>query len=467
MNQEKIGKFLADVRKEKGLTQQELAKIVGVTDRAISNWENGRRMPDISLFKVLCEALDISLNELLAGEKILVEEKEKRSEEILLKTLTKEERNKKRLQKSFYLLGISVFLLILIIFFIYKTMYPNIDIYKVDFNYLDQDELSKVFEKDNVAIYYYGVSDLFLCNQKNRCFDFVSALKNKQTSILNMHEYWQGEHARTVQTSYLYDGGTTIYYNDNYAAIFCNTREGNKDIYFGKSEMLDDLDGAYCGHEKSPLKKFRRTYDILAIKKKDEANVFLTLENNQGEKATVSLVNTSDLQVGQKYEFTFYTFESFEDTITNIFAKAIYVGHKKIDKISHEERNDKIVISDKISTPSSLNELENVVMEIVEGTLTREGAKILITDLSGQNYTYGSEFWLEKQDGSLWQTLSPIHDDYFWNDIAYHVDINNKLMLETNWEYMYGKLDNGKYRLVKKVLEEDTPKYISVVFEIK
>ena len=62
MNQEKIGKFLADVRKEKGLTQQELAKIVGVTDRAISNWENGRRMPDISLFKVLCEALDISLS---------------------------------------------------------------------------------------------------------------------------------------------------------------------------------------------------------------------------------------------------------------------------------------------------------------------------------------------------------------------------------------------------------------------
>ena len=123
MNQEKIGKFLADDRKEKGLTQQELAKIVGVTDRAISNWENGRRMPDISLFKVLCEALDISLNELLAGEKILVEEKEKRSEEILLKTLTKEERNRKRLQKSFYLLGILVFLLILIIFFIYKTMW--------------------------------------------------------------------------------------------------------------------------------------------------------------------------------------------------------------------------------------------------------------------------------------------------------------------------------------------------------
>ena len=70
MNQQKIGKFIASLRKEKNLTQQELADKLHVTDRAISNWENGRRMPDVSLFKPLCETLGISVNELLNGEKI-------------------------------------------------------------------------------------------------------------------------------------------------------------------------------------------------------------------------------------------------------------------------------------------------------------------------------------------------------------------------------------------------------------
>ena len=62
MNQIKIGKYLSKKRKEKGLTQVEMAKIIGVTDRAISNWENGRRIPDVSLFNNICEALDITVN---------------------------------------------------------------------------------------------------------------------------------------------------------------------------------------------------------------------------------------------------------------------------------------------------------------------------------------------------------------------------------------------------------------------
>ena len=70
MNQEKIGKFIASVRKEKNITQTELAEKLGVSDRTIGNWENGRNMPDVSLFKPLCENLDITLNDLLSGEKV-------------------------------------------------------------------------------------------------------------------------------------------------------------------------------------------------------------------------------------------------------------------------------------------------------------------------------------------------------------------------------------------------------------
>ena len=70
MNQEKIGKFIAKVRKEKNLTQLELAEKLGVSDRTVGNWERARNMPDLSLFKPLCEILDISLNELISGERI-------------------------------------------------------------------------------------------------------------------------------------------------------------------------------------------------------------------------------------------------------------------------------------------------------------------------------------------------------------------------------------------------------------
>ena len=70
MNQEHIGKFIAKCRKGKNLTQQELAEKLGVTDRSISKWENGRCLPDLSLFNPLCQELDITINELLSGEKI-------------------------------------------------------------------------------------------------------------------------------------------------------------------------------------------------------------------------------------------------------------------------------------------------------------------------------------------------------------------------------------------------------------
>ena len=69
MDQEKVGKFIAKLRKEKGMTQEELAKKLNVTDRAISHWENGRRLPDIFLFKSICEIFNISVNELISGEK--------------------------------------------------------------------------------------------------------------------------------------------------------------------------------------------------------------------------------------------------------------------------------------------------------------------------------------------------------------------------------------------------------------
>ena len=85
MNQEKIGKFITECRKQKNLTQNELADKLGITDKAISKWENGRCMPDASIMMELCKELDISVNELLSGELIDMNNYNRKLDENLIK----------------------------------------------------------------------------------------------------------------------------------------------------------------------------------------------------------------------------------------------------------------------------------------------------------------------------------------------------------------------------------------------
>ena len=73
MNIQKIGAFIAENRKKNGMTQQQLANRLGVTNKTVSRWENGNYMPDLSLLQPLAENLDVSLNELLRGEYIAQE----------------------------------------------------------------------------------------------------------------------------------------------------------------------------------------------------------------------------------------------------------------------------------------------------------------------------------------------------------------------------------------------------------
>ena len=87
MDQIRIGAFISQLRKEKNMTQKDLAEKLGITDRAISKWETGRGMPEVSLMKPLCEALDISINELLSGERIEQKDYREKSEFNFLNTM--------------------------------------------------------------------------------------------------------------------------------------------------------------------------------------------------------------------------------------------------------------------------------------------------------------------------------------------------------------------------------------------
>lgn len=119
MNQEKIGKFILELRKEKGMTQQVLANILGVSDKTISKWENGRGMPDLSLMKPLCNALDITINELLSGEKILSKDYQEKLEENILNTINYTDIKLKKTKRIFkVVVGLILFIVVL-----FGTMY--------------------------------------------------------------------------------------------------------------------------------------------------------------------------------------------------------------------------------------------------------------------------------------------------------------------------------------------------------
>ncbi len=88
MNQEKVGEFIASLRKEKNYTQKQLADILGVTDKAISRWETGKGFPEVSLLLPLCNELGITVNELLAAERISEADYKEKAEENLVNALS-------------------------------------------------------------------------------------------------------------------------------------------------------------------------------------------------------------------------------------------------------------------------------------------------------------------------------------------------------------------------------------------
>ena len=109
MDQVKIGRFIAECRKKQDLTQMQLAEKLNITDRAVSKWETGRSLPDSSIMLELCDVLQISVNDLLSGEVVTMDNYNKKLEENLLEIKREKEQADKRL------LGLEIFIAILVI----------------------------------------------------------------------------------------------------------------------------------------------------------------------------------------------------------------------------------------------------------------------------------------------------------------------------------------------------------------
>ena len=102
MNQIKIGRFIAECRKNVSLTQMQLAEKLGITDKAISKWERGLSLPDTAIMLELCDILGISVNELLNGEKISMENNNQKNEQLLLEMAKELEKKNKTIWVSMW-----------------------------------------------------------------------------------------------------------------------------------------------------------------------------------------------------------------------------------------------------------------------------------------------------------------------------------------------------------------------------
>ena len=114
MNQEKIGKFITTCRKEKNLTQEELAEKLNVSNKSVSRWGNGKNMPDYSVLNDLCNILDININELLSGEKDNKETIE--NLDMILKEYYKMKKQKERLKKIIIIGTVVLSQILLVVF---------------------------------------------------------------------------------------------------------------------------------------------------------------------------------------------------------------------------------------------------------------------------------------------------------------------------------------------------------------
>ena len=168
MNQVKIGKFIADKRKEKKLTQQQLAEKLGVSDRAISNWENGKNMPDISLFPIISKELDVTVNDLMSGEKVDKKEYQEKFEENIIYTIDKTvKKENKFLKIILWTIFSFVFLFVMYISIESIYMHSNMDStplikksYSIDIHADD----NEFFEQ---TIYSYGFHVKYYYKQKD------------------------------------------------------------------------------------------------------------------------------------------------------------------------------------------------------------------------------------------------------------------------------------------------------------
>jgi len=231
MNQEKIGKFIALRRKGMNLTQADLAERLGVTDRTISNWENGKCMPDYSLLIPLSKELDISVNDLISGEMLDKNNYEKKCDENIINLMTD---NKQKLYKKYMLIGLFIlivgFLIIITSIMIFPSESSWSTIYSMFGVVVATIGFALVAKKLN---FRYRIAFLFILIAFMFLIDFANVKLNDKAPLFSMN---------TVTID------DTIFYDTPFYDVYrCNKNSDEENWHIIKNgEYNDNIIMKYC-----------------------------------------------------------------------------------------------------------------------------------------------------------------------------------------------------------------------------
>ena len=127
--------------------------------------------------------------------------------------------------------------------------------------------------------------------------------------------------------------------------IICNTKDNNN-LYFGTPNISSNLKGEYCGKKVENQCSFTRTYKVVKLQEDDDGNyINVTLKQYQAETIQVRINKNDKLKEGRNYEFTFVTYENFEDTIKNIFDYSEIIDIKETSKLGMDQEMDSVCIN--------------------------------------------------------------------------------------------------------------------------
>ena len=235
MNQEKIGKFISSKRKEKKITQQELAEKLGVSDRTIGNWENGRNMPDLSLFKPLCDELGITINELLSGEEIDKDDYQEKFEENIVNTI---DYSNKKISKYSNVIG-----LILVIFGLFISI-SAIAIFPSESSW------GSIYSVFGIVLFIIGISKLTNKMKMGKRLLLILVIFLGSIGILLFTDYFNVKYnnaAPRFRMSTAYFGDVIIHDTPFYDVVLCEKDSKYKTYTIVKNGTVNMDNGFnYC-----------------------------------------------------------------------------------------------------------------------------------------------------------------------------------------------------------------------------
>lgn len=197
--------------------------------------------------------------------------------------------------------------------------------------------LSKYYTDSDENNYYLYCLDELDVDFGNRTLELNKALDLKQVDM----EFVLGE-VKEAET--FKDGGSTLYKNDDFAVLQCNTIDGNHDYYFGPSDMK--YEEGFCKSD-AYLCSFTKTYLLLDVSPSNDSNfVYLTLKEFQDEDVVTKKVNSNilnDLEEDHYYEFRFGSFgNNTSNNISDVFDNNVLLNVKQTNLIGSEQINEDV-----------------------------------------------------------------------------------------------------------------------------